>query len=145
NRLAFTPDGKRLVVVDKRGVVSVWDMETRRVTTKFRRWPPPDCMAISPDGKHLAWAEMQVTQRTEGGAIVFQPQAGVFRLLDLATGEEKASFTAEKAFPMALAFAEEGKVVVAACFDGNIRRWDPKTAEVIARPFKLPEGRVPPA
>src|SRR5262249_28451118 len=85
------------------------------------------------------------TRRTEGFAIVFQPQAGGFRLLDLATGEEKASFTAKKAFPMALAFAEEGKVVLAPCDDGNIRRWDPKTGEGIAPPVKLPEDTVPPA
>jgi WD40 repeat protein len=130
NHLAFTHDGKSLVIMDVRGSISVWDMEARKVTTKFQRWPPPLRMAISPDGKYLAWAGW------------WYP-TGTLRLIELATGKETAAFTADKAYTMALAFAEDGKVVLAAGHDGNIRRWDAKTGEISAKPFKVPEHMWP--
>jgi WD40 repeat protein len=123
SKVAFTQDGKRLVIMDVRGVVSVWDMEARKVTNKYWLISPPFQMVISPDGKRFAGAY----------------PTGAIGLFDLATGERTAALPPGKVGFMALAFDAEAKVVLAAGYDGNIRRWDPKTGEVVARPFKVPE------
>jgi WD40 repeat protein len=50
----FTPDGKRLVTAEERGMIRIWDSATGLELLAFAAIAGEDNLAFSPDGKTLA-------------------------------------------------------------------------------------------
>src|SRR5262249_56321603 len=50
----FSPDGKSLVLVDRAGALTIWDLATRKGQASRHRVPDGATVVLSPDGKTLA-------------------------------------------------------------------------------------------
>jgi RNA polymerase sigma factor (sigma-70 family) len=113
--LAFTPDGKSLLTVDRRdGAVRLWDVARGKERRSFRAvrdearqsyqvWHP----ALSPDGRTLA-----VTYQAEGrGAF----SSFAVRLWDVATGKEAHELPGHFRYVEALAFSPDSRLLVTGC------------------------------
>jgi WD40 repeat protein len=150
-KAAFTPDGKRLLVVtaDWRTMV-LWDLTAG---TEVRRFvghnSPVDAIAFSPDGKLLVSSgtpRAMIRQPPPG----FQEDTGT-RVWDVATGKELRQFSGREG---ALAFSPDG-ALLAAGSDGwgaGVRLLDPDTGVEVRRlgangygPYRLafsPDGKT---
>jgi WD40 repeat protein len=110
--VAFSPDGKLLAACtgepEHHGAVTVWDLTTRqpRWTRQEPRGIPT--VAFAPDGKSLAVG-------------TFTPDA---KLLDVTTGEVRATLPANGKTARAVAFAPDGKTLAVGSYDRFIKLWD---------------------
>jgi RNA polymerase sigma factor (sigma-70 family) len=126
DRLAVSPDGKRLAVSAQDGeqpIVQVRDaatgaegpqliLPTGRVSQ----------LVFSPDSTMLAAAGGR------GWADVAAP--GWIVLWDAATGTVRRSLTVPSGFPLALAFTPDGRVMLTGGMDGVVRVWELATGQV---------------
>jgi WD40 repeat protein len=114
DRLAFTSDGGRLLVVEKDGLAVV-DLDGEPPAEAFR-WSfgrtaaPVSCdEALSPDGRLVAFSEgkgrVEVRRATDGGLH-----------LSLETGSNRPT--------SGIGFSSDGKLLAAASWDGPLRVWD---------------------
>jgi WD40 repeat protein len=112
--LAFTPDGKQIVCLNKRTdpnkkvtkrELKVWDAATGKVVRTLS-FPTgfAVCVALSPDGKHVALA------RDDGEAAV------PVKVVDATTGETVHSLKGKITMVYGMAFSPDGKRL-AACGD----------------------------
>jgi WD40 repeat protein len=150
--LLFSPDGKRLVMmVGRSDALVVWDVADGKKLHDFGKAAAPAAgavavgtvswvgrygagLAISPDGKLLAWGD--------GPSL---------RLIDLETGKEKNAAGGHAGAPREIVFNRDGKTVLTASDDGTLRRWDAATgkelgevalpAKSYAFVFSSPDGR----
>jgi WD40 repeat protein/serine/threonine protein kinase len=51
---AFTPDARKVAVLDKKNVIHVWDTQTGKETASMPAGQRVSCLVFSPDGKRLA-------------------------------------------------------------------------------------------
>ncbi len=140
--LAFTPDGKTLLVGAQDGKVRVWDVASAEVFRTIDGFYPNTtgvsrnaALALSPDGKTVAVG-------TVGPAV---------RLWDVASGKELfTAFRGHDAPVTGVAFSPDGKTLFSGDGLGPLRRWDtatwkplrsvPGSAEAVA--FTLsPDGK----
>jgi WD40 repeat protein len=112
-RLALSRDGRRLASVSRDGTVITWDVAQGK---ELRRWAltgrgRPTALALSPDGKLLAWA---VVGRVETSAKVhlLDPVSG--RLVGALEGPSVES----------LAFSPDGRLLAVGEFHHNVRLVD---------------------
>lgn len=108
--VVFSPDGAYLASRGFQEMVRLWDVATghSRVLsrTKESRKNERGCVAFSPDGKSIAFAD-------EGGVV----------LEDIASGQRR--FFGEIApGGVEIAFSPDGSRIVTGAEDGNVRLWD---------------------
>ncbi len=106
-RLAFSPDGRRLAAVHEAREVKVFDVATLQETCAFRgHQSRVYALAFSPDGKRVASAGEDV------------------RVWDAATGREFLAFRGHSRDGQSLAFSPDGDRLVSAGADGALKIWE---------------------
>jgi RNA polymerase sigma factor (sigma-70 family) len=124
-QILATPDGRRVVTRGLYGDAHLWDARTGAHLRQFPvAWQRT--VALSPDGKHLVWAEadegVQFTNPGEPNTIYTGSR---LRLYDLAAGRFVERFPGFKGSADDLGFAPDGKVLVTIDHrDGGVRLWD---------------------
>ena len=105
SHLVFAPDGKTLIAATGTGV-RVFEAPGLRLLRRIGD-DEPTALALSPDGKLLAWAARTTP----------------IRLVDLSNGREVATLTGHTDEIGALAFSPDGAQLASASNDGTIRFW----------------------
>ena len=105
SHLVFAPDGKTLIASTGKGV-RVFELPGLRLLRRIGD-EQPVALALSPDGKLLAWAARSMP----------------IRLVDMANGREVATLTGHTSEVGALAFSPDGAQLASASNDGTIRFW----------------------
>ncbi len=131
---AFSPDG-RLVFTGCAGFTygQIWEAETGKVLVRLRDGEMRTALEaiFSPDGRRLA----VVTSDEE------DPKTFVLRIRDAATGKELAHTAGQGERMCGLSFHPDGRLLLAALYDGTARLWDPDTCREVAV-FKGHDGAV---
>lgn len=110
--LAFTKDGKTLVVAGSDGKIRLLDAASGTVQRTFSGHTNAIYIAVfSPDEKLLASSSRDLTAR----------------VWDVASGRELHKFTGFRCSVKTVAFSPDGRTVAASGNDGMIKLWDLKT------------------
>jgi WD40 repeat protein len=145
NALAFTQDGKSLLVGGVDRAVRVWDLATE---AEPRRIPEaagiPGRLAVSPDGKRLAVVTVSVgtiprpnppgivpLRRPPGDSILLAPSE-CFHFRDLETGRDPGP-TAHAGGVTLSALSPDGRLAATACAGPEILLWDATTGRLLRR------------
>jgi WD40 repeat protein len=109
-RVAYSPDGKTLVLGGGDGTIRLLDNDDRKERPLGKHDDGITSLAFSPEGKLLASAS----------------QDGTVKLWDLSTGESRHTL---KHPPLveSVAFSPDGMTVATAGVDGKVRLWSPRT------------------
>jgi WD40 repeat protein len=106
--LAFSPDGRWLASTGSGGTVILWDAQTRK---KVRRWETGSAFRES-----LAFAPNSKTVATSDGCAI--------RQWNTETGKEINALDCHHGAVASLAFAQDGKRLFSAGYDGKALEWD---------------------
>ncbi len=153
---AFLPDGKKLVVADQAGRISLYDLKTDQIDRLFDAPSGPMTnLTLAPDGKTIAAAIGQdsitvwdVDSRRIAhvlhveGAIIDNPafshdgrllaatsSTGNILLWDLSTSDAPQQLECHVGQVPRLKFSPDGKMLLSAGFDGKIVLWDAQTLD----------------
>ena len=114
--LAFSPDGKRIVLASNNKTVYIWDVETKKEIRRLEgHTDRVNSAAFSPDGKQIVTASTDNT----------------VRIWDAETGKEIHSLAGHLGSVYSAAFSPDGKRIVSAGWDQIVRIWDVETNKVI--------------
>jgi WD40 repeat protein len=141
-RVAFSPDGKRLLTCNDDRSVTVCHVAAGRVTHTFRGHAAAvGCLAVSPDGRHVASGSFDKTLRMwdlEGGQEVTA----------LSEPELSEAVAQNRTLPpiTQAVFSPDDKWLVTACKlagpgAGNLQVWD-AAANRLVRSLQAHQGRV---
>jgi WD40 repeat protein/serine/threonine protein kinase len=154
--VAVSPDGRTLAAGWESGAVQLWDLATGQTRTLAETLlGPAVALSFSPNSKTLAagtshsnkclqlWdltrePPLAVTRAGTNGihALAFSPDgklvaiggfAGLVKLLDVASGQQRASRQGEGDV-YSVAFAPDGKSLALGLQDGSVMLWEPATA-----------------
>jgi WD40 repeat protein/serine/threonine protein kinase len=124
----FALDGKMIVTGDDQGIVRRWDVATRK--SAGDPWPHRDRrvvdQAVSPDGRTLAVATGVPSSETRPAELY---------LWDLVTGKPLREPLPHQGLILSVAFAPDGKTVLAGCHDRTAQLWDVATGKPVGRPL----------
>jgi RNA polymerase sigma factor (sigma-70 family) len=145
--LAFSPDWRMLAAGSRKNTVLLWDVASRRLITRLAPKPnplPPDpkpspmptnpeCMLRDPDSQEMVGA---IAFSPDGKQLVAGGWDSTVRIWDCETGAEVRQFTWKKNPITDVAFAAEGKAVVALSSvrtgsGKQIRFWDTGTGHLL--------------
>jgi WD40 repeat protein/serine/threonine protein kinase len=112
-RMAFTPDGGRILAACWDHRVRSWDVATGQATFSFLcefeyGFSSP---RFSPDARRLAWACLD----------------GVVKVWDTATGRAELDLRSNQHWSRSIAFSPDGRRIALAGFDGTVRLLDGST------------------
>jgi RNA polymerase sigma factor (sigma-70 family) len=119
--VAFSPDGKTLATSDYRGMVRLWDVESRRKKAELKHNWPVVSLAFSRDGRVLAAAGGKHDQASLNW-IVQAP--GEVKFWDVRSAKELATMQSDPAPALPVAFSPDGKTLVTGAADGTVKLWD---------------------
>jgi RNA polymerase sigma factor (sigma-70 family) len=150
--LAIAPDGKSVVAGYLDRMVRRWDLATGKMTweSASEKRGSVDLLAITGDGKHLAWGSttlglqigdlatgkpVDTIQRklsmvqglacsSDGKFVAWAGQPAGIRVVDVATGEEVKEIATTLGNIRALAFSPDGKFLAASGHDLKVRTWE---------------------
>lgn len=153
--VVYTSNGKQLVIGGDTGDIRVLDAESGQEVRRFAGGEKSTWMFVpSPDGRRLVAAgrlwdidtgkEIR-TFEGQAGAIAFTPNGRqllawreqTLHLLDVETGKElrkvehPEGVTPAVSNQITTAFTPDGKQVVSACSDHNVRLWNLETGEIV--------------
>jgi WD40 repeat protein len=119
--LAFTPDALSLASSAGDGTVKIWDVASgnERAVARPAGSPYPPCLAFSPDGHALAWAD-----------------ANSIRIWDVQSRRPRATLAGHLGQVVAFAFALDGRELYSASADGSVRAWDPLAGSALRTVFQ---------
>jgi serine/threonine protein kinase len=157
-KIAFSPDGSRIVAGDRDGVIHIWHIDSGRPLAEITQ--PGSIFGVdwSPDGRLIAsvgsdkivrvWdAEtLEPRQTLPGHAgpiynVAFAPSGTLMatsgwgkeiHVWDTATGLEAKTLKGSGSDTWSVAFCGDGSHAVAAGQDGNCRIWDLNSGDLIA-------------
>jgi WD40 repeat protein/serine/threonine protein kinase len=109
--LVFMPDGQRLVSASLDKTVRTWQVSTGAAVSLVENASGIDGLAVSPDGKLLAW----------GG------EDGLSAVFDVATSQKRPLVSAHLGHVRALVFSPDGRTLATAGKDHLIQLWDSAT------------------
>jgi WD40 repeat protein/class 3 adenylate cyclase len=162
NSVAFSPDGRYLVVGDIGNVNnSAWllDIQTGQTIRRFNAGAPVAGVAFSPDGKYTLTAgwdgyakrweahtgellttyegchdHMYSTAYSADGQLVLTGcYDGVMRLYEAQSGKELRQFSAGKDSIVGVAFSPDGRLALSGGDDNTAHLWDLQTGKEILR------------
>ncbi|TWP48468.1 WD40 repeat domain-containing protein [Lentzea tibetensis] len=121
--MRYGPDGTWLVTLAGNGAVRVWDLVSGRARTVVesvtpsvvRRYGPFTTLAVAPDGSWLVTAGQDETRTA--------------RVLDVATGEVRATLSGHTSAVTCAAVSPDGAWIATGSGDNDVRVWDPVTGE----------------
>jgi WD40 repeat protein len=119
NALAFSPDGKYLVIAVADQSIRIWNVTQRQDAFVIRgaHSGSVNSVAFSPDGKQFA----SVAGDEYIGAT---PTAGELKVWDVSTGKETVRMRGPKLRGTSVAFSADGKTIATSSSDGLIKLWD---------------------
>jgi WD40 repeat protein len=133
-RFAFSPDGKTLATCPVGGSIQLWDLRTgtKGITLEGHKGPV-FALAFAPDGKTLASGPFAGGQKGTG------PDKSI-KLWDVEKGNERASLVGHLKGIYYLIFSPDGKMLLAADFNGSMKLWDVEKGRVKATLGKVKSG-----
>ncbi|SNY80635.1 WD40 repeat [Nocardia amikacinitolerans] len=164
NKIAFSPDGKRIVSAGRDATVRLWDAETQQPIGEPMRGHigPVMTVAFSPDGSELVsggvdrtvrlWdaetrrpigepmtgSEKEVMSVASGadGLIASSGLDGAIRLWDRVSRQPSGAIPTGQYSVNSVAFSPDGARLAAAGTDTTIQLWDPRTRLPIGEPMR---------
>lgn len=116
--LAFSSDGKRIVLVSNDKTVYIWDVETKKEICRLEgHTDRVNSVAFSPDGKQIVTASWDRTMRIWDA----ETDKGILRVME----HPDVVYSA--------AFSPDGKRIISASSDKTVYIWDIETNKVIRK------------
>jgi WD40 repeat protein len=111
--VAFSPDGKTLTSGSWDKTIRLWEAATGKEKKALKQSDHVTALAFSPDGKTLASGRTRASESDER-----------VRVLDAATGEDRAALKGHTSDVGCLAYSADGKLLASGSIDGVIKLWD---------------------
>jgi WD40 repeat protein/serine/threonine protein kinase len=123
-KVAFSPDGGRLLTWGMGNDTRVWEADTGRLAYPgLRHRDKCHDVQFSPDGRSMALASYDRSVRVR----------------DLATGTVLAELPAHPDMAYSANFSPDGRLLVTACRDRSVRVWDWRAGRLVCPPFEHAE------
>ncbi len=139
--LAFSANGRSLIVGSRDEGIFVFSSETGKVLRKLERESVAGhvntgSVAVSHDGELVAAGPSQ--RAVSSGDVGRERRIHVW---ETATGKSRFLLSGHEQNVTALAFTHDGRWLVSGSVDGTIRYWDRKTGQLAATCASTPDGR----